>query len=629
MKRIILLIGLFLLPATGWSERAPEQQAAVNRATALAFDKKLAERPEWLALLHISRDVLFRRRSSIDDNDFFLHPRGRVDPHAELAATVTAFVTEEVIDDESASCRYPARYEFLSKEMDLPPASACARFESWKEKLAPNAVSMVFSSYYMNNPASIYGHTFLKLSRDDYEDSGPLLDYTINYAATTNTKNGVLFAIRGLMGGYRGQFSTEPYYVKIQKYNNMESRDLWEYRLDMTQAQIDTLVKHLWELGGTSMVYYFFNKNCSYQLLPLLDVARPELGLAKQFRFRAIPLDTLKAVKETPGLVTGENLRPSHTRLMLARRSQLNDTEIRLAEAMVLDPSSAPVKAVAGLEPAQRALVLDSSFHLLRYRSGFYRDQPPAVQALERRILDARRAVPAGIALPPPPIGNVAPPESGHGTGRVGVYAGGDKRKSFQEVTVRGSIHDLEGAAMGYVEGSQLEMFNVRARYQEGPDLYLEEFKLFEIISIAPRDRWIHPPSWTVRAHAAVAHDLEKDPDHSLVTSLDGGSGLSFQLAPGLIGYAMWKGDVEVGDALRKGHRAGAAAHAGLLARAGRAFRVHAFGTATRFFTGDVGNRLELSLIPAYSVTRNFELRANLRRSNGHQEATGGFNLYW
>lgn len=642
MKRTVFLITLFLSPALAWSARTPEQDgaansagtpdvAAVNRAIALASKKKLADRPEWLTLLHMTHDILFRWRSSIDDDDFFLHPRGRSNPNAELSATITAFVTQEIIDGEPAACRYPARYEFLSSEIDLPPAPVCERFENWKEKLAPNAVSMVFSSYYMNNPASIYGHTFLKLSREGYEASGPLLDYTVNYSAVTNTKNGMLFAAKGLLGGYRGRFSTEPYYVKIQKYNNMESRDLWEYKLNLTQAQIDYMVKHLWELGGTSMTYFFFNKNCSYQLLPLLDMARPELQLSRRFRFRAIPLDTLKVVIDTPGLVTDRHLRPSHSRLMLARRSLLSDGEIHLAEAMVVDASSVPVDNVAALTPERRALVLDSAFDLLRYRSGFYRDQPAAVQAQERRILDLRRTIPAGTVIPAPPIGQVPPPESSHDTGRVGVFSGADKNKPFQEVSVRASIHDLEADPTGYVEGSQLEMFNVRARYQEGPELYLEEFKLFEIISIAPRDRWVHPPSWTVRAHAAVAHDLEKNPDNSLVYSLDGGSGFAWQTGDRnrLISYVMWKGDMEVGDALNKGHRGGAGANVGILARFGKSVRIHAYGTATRFFTGDVGNRVELTVTPSVSVTRNVELRGNLRRSNGHEEASGGFNLYW
>ena len=78
---------------------------------------------------------------------------------------------------------------------------------------------------------------------------------------------------------FRGRFSTMPYYIKVQEYNNLESRDLWEYPLHLTRPQVDLLVRHLWELGQTSMAYYFFNRNCSYQLLPLLEAAAPDLNI--------------------------------------------------------------------------------------------------------------------------------------------------------------------------------------------------------------------------------------------------------------------------------------------------------------------------------------------------------------
>ena len=85
-----------------------------------------------------------------------------------------------------------------------------------------------------------------------------LLDYTVNYEAITESKNGLAFAVKGLGGGYKGRFSTLPYYIKIQVYNNMESRDLWEYELSLNQNEVDQLVRHLWELGPIGITYFFF-----------------------------------------------------------------------------------------------------------------------------------------------------------------------------------------------------------------------------------------------------------------------------------------------------------------------------------------------------------------------------------
>jgi hypothetical protein len=135
-----------------------------------------------------------------------------------------------------------------------------------------------------------------------------------------------------------------------------------------------------------------------------------------------------------------------------------------------------------------------------------------------------------------------------------------------------------------------------------------------------------------VRARVYNAHDLGKDPNSSLVSSLDGGSGFAWQTGDEnerLISYAMWKADFEAGSALSKGQRGGAGAEAGVLARLGSLARLHLHATVLRFFTGDIGNLVEIAATPSISLAENIELRANLARSNGHAEADAGVNLYW
>jgi hypothetical protein len=49
--------------------------------------------------------------------------------------------------------------------------------------------------------------------------------------------------------------------------------------LDLTPVEIDRLLRHAWELQGIYARYFFFDENCSFNLLYLLDVARPSLRL--------------------------------------------------------------------------------------------------------------------------------------------------------------------------------------------------------------------------------------------------------------------------------------------------------------------------------------------------------------
>ncbi|HVC08533.1 MAG TPA: DUF4105 domain-containing protein [Elusimicrobiota bacterium] len=197
---------------------------------------------------------------------------------------MAAFSEEAKNPDEQAQCRFPARYAWLDSKLHFDPANlaprACPLLDRWKQKLSAQSVSVVFASAYLDNPSSMYGHTFLLIHHAGRPADERLLDYAVNYAARADTANGVLFAIDGLAGVFPGRYSAMPYYLKVQEYSNLESRDLWEYRLNLSSATLGRLINHIWEMRSASFPYYFFNRNCSYELLPLLDAAdpRPEFG---------------------------------------------------------------------------------------------------------------------------------------------------------------------------------------------------------------------------------------------------------------------------------------------------------------------------------------------------------------
>ncbi|MEK7721763.1 MAG: DUF4105 domain-containing protein, partial [Elusimicrobiota bacterium] len=81
----------------------------------------------------------------------------------------------------------------------------------------------------------------------------------------------------------------------IQEYRDSENRDLWEFPLNLAPKEIDRLLRHLWELNKASFPYLLFTRNCSWRLMQLLDIAKPELNLSPRFNFWVIPSDAAKA----------------------------------------------------------------------------------------------------------------------------------------------------------------------------------------------------------------------------------------------------------------------------------------------------------------------------------------------
>lgn len=268
--------------------------------------QQISKTTEWLRLLHASDEGV----SKIQGAHFFLSPHGARDPLAELQATFYGMITE---DSAAATfrCRFPARREFLLRQFPEYRSllKACPEREDWIRRLNPKSLSWVFASGYLSSAASSFGHTFLVIHRQD--SSSPLLDYAVNYSARTGSENGALFALKGLLGFYPGQFALLPYHQMIKDYQNLEGRDLFEFPLDFDENEVRYLLYHLMELEQGWIDYYFIDQNCSSLLTEVLAVVRPQ-----QIHFEwnpsfTIPIETIKqnqtvikSVIKTPSLLT-------------------------------------------------------------------------------------------------------------------------------------------------------------------------------------------------------------------------------------------------------------------------------------------------------------------------------------
>ena len=198
--------------------------AYTDELVAQAARLHLSEEREWHLLLHYRANLFEGYTSEQDKPGFFMSPEGKTDPAAELAATLRKFVSTELVgrSKQPAQCAFIARYHWLkerlvhSDDTRLPPVQ-CERFDRWFAEFDTETISLIFPSAFMNNPASMFGHTFLRLDQRGQTEQTRILAYTINFAAEVPPGRNLDYAIRGIFGGYRGYFSTIPYYIKVLK----------------------------------------------------------------------------------------------------------------------------------------------------------------------------------------------------------------------------------------------------------------------------------------------------------------------------------------------------------------------------------------------------------------------------
>jgi hypothetical protein len=514
---VALLVSLAAGAPAAEAPAAPDP-AHLDELVRRARTLRLWDDPGWIRLGHWRRTAQGGWKSEVDGSEFFRALLGKTDPRAELEATLRGFFDARPVADElsDAMCRFPARFAFLAQRLGLDlarlPPRRCPRLEAFLGRVSPRSVTFVFSSYYLNNPASAFGHTFLRLNKEDRARDGKayeLLDYGVDYAATVDTNNAVLYALKGLLGFFDGHFGHYAYYYKVRQYADAESRDLWEYDLALEPGEVAMLAAHLWELGGTRFAYWYLDENCSYHVLGALEAAAPRLSLLEHVgKLVVLPSDTVKAIFANPGLVRAIHYRPSIRTQFLARAAKLSKEGLGAVERLARDPAAPLPEGLAG---EARAAALDAALDHVDLR--FMRDlvvgkAPEAARA--RQILLERRSA-LGVVSPPlevpPPAARA--PELGHGSFRLGAGGGWSSRDGGLAVLdLRLALHDLGDPPDGYPPLAQIEFAPTRLRLapREGK-AELDESWIVRVLSLNGLSRFDLKPSWRVKFGAATVRD--------------------------------------------------------------------------------------------------------------------------
>ena len=603
--------------------------------TSRALDAKLADARMWHLLLHYRPTFLGGHKSEADDPGFFLSPTGKTDPQAELTATLAKFFSTELVgrSGQPAQCAFIARYHWLKEQLSFDDQrllpQPCERFHAWYTELNPQAITLVFPSAFMNNPSSMFGHTLLRVDQKGQTEQTRILAYTINYAAEVPADEGLAYAIKGIAGWYKGFFSTIPYYLKVQEYRDIENRDIWEYRLNLTEEQIRRMLMHAWELGNTYFDYFFFKENCAYHLLSLLEVANPNWHLTEKFLFWTVPADTVRLLAEQPGLIADIVYRPSRSTHIRRRREHLSQEERLGLGRITKDAGLVRSEGFSRLAPERQALVLDLASDYLRYRGVADKEHVESYKDRNRELLTARsgiKARPELISIPP----LSEPPEQGHRTSRAGVAAGWREDEFFEEMNVRAGYHDLLDPDVGYTRDAQIELLGIAVRHYEKRDqTRIERFTLANIISLSPIDALFKSPSWKINAGMqTVRHGTCIYCSNGVV-----GGGLGAAKETHWFGrevfFAFAEFEANYSHAYEENHRIGGGGTVGFLANLTERWKILLSTTYLYFPLGERSDDVRFSFGQRYTLQQNLALRLEFNHRDRDNEALFTVHAYF
>jgi hypothetical protein len=602
----------------------------IERATVA----RLADEREWQVLLHYRRNLFRGFTSMQDDPGFFLAPNGKTDPQAELAATLAQFFSDELVgrSKQPAQCAFIARYHWLREKLQFDErrlsAQPCERFWRWFNEFNAEAISVIFPSGFMNNPASMFGHTFLRIDAKGQTPQTRILAYTINYAAEVPPNAGLEYAFKGIFGGYQGHFTTIPYYLKVQEYRDIENRDIWEYRLDLTEQQVRRLLMHTWEMGNAYFDYFFFDENCSYHILSLIEAAEPSIHLLDRFSFYTIPIDTIRLLVDSE--LVGEVVsRPSRSTQIRRKREAMSHEERVWLNRLIRDPSALGTDRFRGFSPTRQAFILDtaSDYLLMRGSAGQVEGEP--FREKNKSILAARsqlKVVPDDIPIEP----YVKRPDLGHGTSRIGFGAGWRNQRAFEELNIRAAYHDLLDPEKGYTPDAQIEFMSIAFRhYHDQSQARLERFTPLNIISLSPMDSLFQAPSWKIN----LGMNTINYRGCQLCTNgyLNGGMGgaVESHLLGRQVFYAMAEVEANASKAYEENHRIGGGGTVGMLADITDRWKLLASGTYLRYALGEKSEDFRWSVGQRFSLTTNLAFRVEYNHRSHDNDVLATLHMYF
>jgi hypothetical protein len=352
----------------------------------------------------------------------------------------------------------------------------------------------------------MFGHTLLRL---DDNNSDLLNSYAINYAAFTNEKNGFIYAWKGLTGGYKGKYSIVPYFKKLNDYNDIENRDIWEYQLNLNQEEIQRLKYHLFEIKHTWSKYYYFNRNCSYEILWLLQSARLDIELTKDFTYKTLPIETIKAVKNN-NLLQSVQYRPSKGKYLLAYYKSIHNK--KLANDFYLTTDNT---LLHNQNRNQQQNILNYSLELLRHEhlNNKLEKKLYLKKLLKLLKIRSKLGIQKDIQIKSP-----VNPINGHKSNKLTMSI----QKESLSVEIKPSFHSQNSLNNGFIQGAYIDFLKLKVSIDKNKKTTLENFSLFDIKSYAKRNDIFKPISWQID----VGNELFKN--NTNYNKIKTGGGLSY-----------------------------------------------------------------------------------------------------
>ena len=592
---------------------------------------QLAGKPGWLKLLHIPAPG---GESTGHGSGFFLAPNGAVDPKAELQAMLLAMDQPVSGHDEHVRCRYPARVQWIEKELGQQQAFDhevnCPAYAAWRQNNQIKSLSVIFATGYLGNPASYYGHTLLKFNLEGPEALSDLMSSTVNYGAIETMGDDPLsYIFKGVFGGYDAGFSQADFYFHTATYGESELRDLWEYRLSLSRREVDYVVAHAWEILGKRYTYFFFRENCAYRMAELLEILDGVEVNPKNRPYtlpQSIVANLGKRSHQGQAMISEVIYHPSRQSRFYQHHRMLSDDDAGLFLRIVREGMVAQADALASRPLTSQQQILDAIQDYYRFST-----LKPGRTQQDKPHPEYTRALLARYRLPP---GKVVPVVSRTTSPHLGrepswIQAGiSSQRDSTHAILlrIRPAYYDALDADVSHVANAHLSMGDIGIRVARGRvRLHWMDFIAIDSVSPGisglPGDRG---EAWKLKAGLQPARHGCTD---CLVPRIEADVGYGRQLFSSVFLAAYIGGGVQ--DKRHDAGRAFARVTVDAILRKGAAFSMKLSSEQRIKIDAKQSTEQAYLIEGRWALSKSSDIRFAYLRSGNDRETRFGVGLYW
>lgn len=490
---------------------------------------KISENSEWLKLLHYSNN-----KSVIQNPEFFITKNIKSsNPQDELTATIQAFFAKSGLDDSHAICRFPARFLWLNKVLQLDasiyPNPNCRQFNEYKTKVPVSSISVVFASENVSSPASALGHVFFKLKGEN--SKGELKQHALTYFTNISQVSPLKLVSGSLLTGLPGYYALSPYEKILARYQNKENRNIWDYKLDLSSEQIELLTSHFWELKNSKAKYLYASYNCATAIYYFLQLVEPSLKDTEEW---LAPIDIINAAEKVG--ISSQHVIASPQWIMRALQSEISSLKER--ETIRSYVKEGDLKKISSIENEyEQALAFDMRHYYLNYLLN-YKELPIDIYGEQLNELKKYKKNLSTLHLKREQTPLYSPK-----LGRLAFSISDDLISlDWQAIATK-----LEDDHANYFNEYETSILNFKLNYDfEEEAIRLNKFTAYSIKSYLPADGLTKSISGNFSL--AVERFPRADLSRYLLTRVEGGVGYTRYITRNIMGYASFNSLLGYGD---------------------------------------------------------------------------------